>query len=157
MVIFKPTVDQKFPKLIPTILSFKFVCQFLANGENPYQIAQFVLAFWSVTSFWNLDIYFNNHGYTTFMYLTTKRIQEKPYTICSSLKDQSRALHSPFFVILQYKSTKWKTYVFRRFYSTSIYRTRKTLIGNSFSEPLLKVGYHLNIAPGKCLFLFQLK
>ena len=30
----------------------------------------------------------------------------------TKLKDQNRALHSPFFTILHYESTKWKTYGF---------------------------------------------
>ena len=57
------------------------------------------------------------------MYLTTKNNSDKTvhnFQLDYKLKDQSGALHSPLFTILHHKSTEWKNYVFRRFFSLNI-------------------------------------
>ena len=74
------------------------------------------------------------------MYLATKRIQTKLYTIavCVSLDkklNDSGALHSPFFAILSIKAQNGKLMALGDFFSLHI-QSQKDPHKISFSEPL---------------------
>ena len=75
--------------------------------------------------------------YMKVVYLTTKSIQIKPYAICSShqlgleVKDQSGALHSPFFNMLH---DKRNTLSFKLIFSASIYRAVNSVYEVSYQN-----------------------